>query len=160
MAIDFSLTNTHAVAFPSRLVAGYGGGHIFDIQLTSAADNGNIVGRGDYIKLGTYKEAAAAGSGTAGAFAGVIVEQAANGNWYVEVTAETDALFVYMPEISPYTDGKLRDPKLFYNATGDVVKGYSLHKGDIFEVSAAGFTGTPVVGKAVSVASKKLVVAS
>ena len=158
MAIDIS-TNTHAVAFPSRLVAGYGGGHIFDIQLTSAADNGNIVGRGNYIKLGTYAEAAAAGSGT-GAFAGKIVEQAANGNWYVEVTAETDALFVYMPQISPYTGGKLKDPKLFYNATGDVVKGYSLHKGDIFEVSAAGFTGTPVVGKTVSVGSKKLVVAS
>lgn len=153
MAIDVS-TSKHAVAFATRLVAGYGGGHIYDIQLTSNTDNGNLVGRGDYIKLGTYKEAAAP------TFAGKIVEQAANGNWYVEVTADTDALFVLMPEISPYEVGKLRVASIFYNATGDVVKAYSLKKGDIFEVSAEGFTGTPVVGKTVSVASKKLVVAS
>jgi len=48
----------------------------------------------------------------------------------------------------------------FYNKAGDVVKAYTLIVGDIFEVSAEAFTGTPVVNKAVSVASKKLVVAA
>lgn len=153
MAIDISTTK-HAVSFPSRLVAGYGGGHIYDIVLTTAADNGNLVGRGNYIKLGTYAEAAAP------TFAGKIVEHASNGNWYVEVTAATDALLVHMPAISPYPEKKLSVESVFYNAAGDVVKAYSLQKGDIFEVSAEGFTGTPVVGRNVSCASKKLVVAN
>lgn len=153
MAIDVSTNATHAVAFPSRLVAGYGGGHIYDILLTSAADNGNIVGRGDYIKLGTYKET------TPTSFAGKIVEQATNGNWYVEVTSATDGLFVYMPEISPYDTKSLRQAKLFYNASGDTVKGYSLQVGDIFEVSSEAIDGDPAVGKVISaITSKKITV--
>lgn len=150
MAIDFTVGRTHAVAFPSRVVAGYGGGHIYDILLTSDADNGSIVGRGDYIKLGTYKET------TPTSFAGKIVEQATNGNWYVEVTAATDGLFVYMPEISPYPERQLRDAKVFYNKSGEMVKGYSLQVGDIIEVSKEGFSGNPKVGKTISaIASKK-----
>lgn len=149
MAIDMTIGGTHAVAFPSRVVAGYGGGHIYDILLTSDADNGNIVGRGDYIKLGTYKET------TPTSFAGKIVEQATNGNWYVEVTADTDALFVYMPEISPYETRQLRSAKVFYNASGDTVKGYSLQIGDIVEVSSEGFIGAPKVGKSISAISSK-----
>ncbi len=153
MAIAFEVKK-HAVSFPSRIVAAYGGGHIYDIELTTDADNGNLVGRGDYIKLGTYKEAAAP------TFAGKIVEKAANGNWYVEVTAATEALLVHMPTISPYPEKALSVENVFYNKKGDVVKAYSLVKGDIFEVSDEGFDGTPAVGKTVSVASKKLKVAT
>ena len=153
--IDIAFTFTHNEAFPSRLLAANGGGHIFDIKLTADHDNGELVGRGDYIKLGTYKET------TAPTFAGKIVEQAANGNWYVEVTAATEALWILMPEITPYdTISQTQNPKAWVNKTGDVVKGYSLVKGDIFEMSAEGFQGTPVVGKAVSFASGKYVVAT
>lgn len=152
--IDISFVFTHNEAFPSRLLAANGGGHIFDIELTADHDNGELVGRGDYIKLGTYKET------TAPTFAGKIVEQAANGNWYVEVTAATEALWILMPEITPYDISQTQNPKAWVNKTGDVVKGYSLVKGDIFEMSAEGFQGTPVVGKAVSFASGKYVVAS
>jgi len=153
--IDIAFTFTHNEAFPSRLLAANGGGHIFDIELTADHDNGVLVGRGDYIKLGTYKEAAAP------TFAGKIVEQAANGNWYVEVTDATEALWILMPEISPYEAiPQTLDPKAWVNKKGDVVKGYSLVKGDIFEMSVEGFQGEPAVGKAVSFADGKYVVAA
>lgn len=153
--IDIAFTFTHNEAFPSRLLAANGGGHIFDIELTADHDNGVLVGRGDYIKLGTYKEAAAP------TFAGKIVEQAANGNWYVEVTDATEALWILMPEISSYEAiPQTLDPKAWVNKKGDVVKGYSLVKGDIFEMSVEGFQGEPAVGKAVSFADGKYVVAA
>lgn len=153
--IDIAFTFTHNEAFPSRLLAANGGGHIFDIELTADHDNGVLVGRGDYIKLGTYKEAAAP------TFAGKIVEQAANGNWYVEVIDATEALWILMPEISPYEAiPQTLDPKAWVNKKGDVVKGYSLVKGDIFEMSVEGFQGEPAVGKTVSFADGKYVVAA
>ena len=153
--IDMTYAKTHNEAFPSKLLAANGGGHIYDIKLTANHDNGVLVGRGDYIKLGTYQETTVPNT-----FAGIIREQAANGNWYVEVTAATEALWILMPEISPYGIKTLEDPKAWYNAQGDTVKGYSMTKGDIFEMSVEGFNGTPVVGKTVSFASGKYVVAS
>lgn len=153
--IDFAITFTHNEAFPSKLLAASGGGHIYDIQLTADHDNGVLVGRGNYIKLGTYQETTAPNT-----FAGIIREQAANGNWYVEVTAATEALWILMPEISPYEAiPETVNPKAWVNKAGDTVKGYSLTKGDIFEMSAEGFQGTPTGGKAVSFASGKYVVA-
>lgn len=152
--IDIAFVFTHNEAFPSRLLAANGGGHIFSIELTADHDNGELVGRGDYIKLGTYKEAAAP------TFAGKIVEQATDGNWYVEVTEATEALWILMPEITPYDIPQTENPKAWVNKTGDVVKGYSLVKGDIFEMSNEGFQGEPAVGKAVSFANGKYVVAA
>ena len=152
--IDFAITFTHNEAFPSKLLAASGGGHIYDIQLTADHDNGELVGRGNYIKLGTYQETTAPNT-----FAGIIREQAANGNWYVEVTAATEALWILMPEISPYEAiPETVNPKAWVNKAGDTVKGYSLTKGDIFEMSAEGFTGIPAVNKSVTFASGKYVV--
>ena len=39
----------------------------------------------------------------------------------------------------------------FYNANGDVVRSYPLFPGDTFELSAVGFSGTPVIDAAVTV---------
>ena len=44
----------------------------------------------------------------------------------------------------------------FYNAKGDVVRGYDLHKGDVFEVSAEGFDGEPAEKATVTCENKKL----
>lgn len=44
----------------------------------------------------------------------------------------------------------------FYNANGDIVRGYELYKGDIFELSKEGFEGTPEKGKSVTINSKKV----
>lgn len=152
--IDFAITFTHNEAFPSKLLAASGGGHIYDIQLTADHDNGVLVGRGNYIKLGTYQETTAPNT-----FAGIIREQAANGNWYVEVTAATEALWILMPEISPYEAiPETVNPKAWVNKAGDTVKGYELHKGDIFEMSVEGFNGTPAVNATVTFANGKYVI--
>jgi hypothetical protein len=148
MAVDISTTK-HAVAFPTKVAASAGSPHIFDVKLTAAHDNGVFLTLGSYVELGTYQEGTSKGTIT-----GTIVEQAANGDYYVEIaTAGTGTVFVYMPEISPYDNKRLQDEELFYNASGDVVKGYTLSYKDIVSLSAAGFTNTPVVGKSVTVDS-------
>lgn len=144
----------HAVAFPSKLLAQNGGKHIYNIELATDTDNGNLVARGAFIDLDSYEEAAAT------TFEGVIQKQAANGNWYVEVVNPGDALFVYMQAfIAEEWTNKFKKESNFFNAAGEMVRGYELAVGDVFEVSEAGFTGTPVAGAKVSVADKKLVVA-
>ena len=162
MAYGTPNVTKHCVCFPSKVLANFMGAHIYNITLTTAADNGNIIGRGAWTTFDNYAEAAV----TSG-FAGKIVAQAANGNWYIEVTAlpsdGSEALLVYNSLIIPYeSPAELADLSNFYNAAGEVVKGYVLTLGDIFEISAEGFTATrtPVVGRAVSVSSKKLEVAA
>lgn len=144
----------HAVAYPSKLLAQNGGKHIYNIELATDTDNGNLVAKGDFIDLDLYEEA------TATTFEGVIQKQAANGNWYVEVTNPGDALFVYMQAfIAEDWTNTWKKESNFYNAAGDTVRGYELAVGDVFEVSEECFDGTPEAGKTVSVAAKKLVVA-
>ena len=151
----------HAYAFQSKLLAGNGGEHIYNILLTADRDNGVIRGKGDWVEFDLYEEAAAPKD-----FAGVIVDQAADGNYYVEVTEPADAILILeVPEIDIDYDARFTDPKNFYNKEGDTVRGYALHKGDIFELSAEGFTTTPSassIGKSVSAnaTSGKLVIAS
>lgn len=157
MAYSYTVQK-HAVCFPTKIAQSAGSPHIYNIKLSTAADNGNIIGRGAWEDFDRYAEAAAPNG-----FAGKIVAQAANGNWYVEVTAlgSAEALLVYNSPILPFESPRdLADLSTFYNAAGDTVKAYTLIVGDIFEVSAEAFTGVPVANKAVSVASKKLVVAS
>ena len=154
MAIKLEFTK-HATAYPSKLLAKEGGKHIFNVQLTSDRDNGNLVGLGDWVSLDLYKE------GAPTTFAGVIRDQAANGNWYVEVTDPGDALLVYqVPMIAEDWTNKFKDEKNFYNATGDVVRCYELAAHDIFEVSAEAFSGTPEKGKTLSYETGKLKVAA
>ena len=153
MAIKYSIEK-HAVAFPSKLLAQNGGKHIYNVELATDTDNGNLVARGAFIDLDLYEEAAAT------TFEGVIQKKAANGNWYVEVKNPGDALFVYMQAfIAEEWTNKFKKESNFYNAAGETVRAYELAVGDVFEVSAEGFNGTPEAGKTVSVANKKLVVA-
>lgn len=144
----------HAVAFPSKLLAQTYGKHIYNIELTSDTDNGNLVAKGDFVDLDLYKE------GTVTEFEGVVRKQAANGNWYVEVTKPGDALFVYMqPFIAEEWTNTFKKESNFFNASGDTVRGYELAIGDVFEVSEEGFTSTPSEGATISsVTDKKLTV--
>lgn len=45
--------------------------------------------------------------------------------------------------------------KTFYNEKGDVVRGYEMAKGDVIELSAKAFDGTPEKGKTLTVADYK-----
>jgi hypothetical protein len=146
----------HAYCFPTKVLAGNGGEHILNIELTSDADNGSIVSAGDYKSFDNYVEAEAPAG-----YKAKIVDIAANGNFYVEVVDPADAILVCEVINNPYTnyDSRFKSDKNFYNAEGDVVRGYVLHKHDIYELSAEGFDGTPAVGKEVTVTGRKHVVA-
>ena len=145
--IDIS-TRKHIVAFPSRMRNAVAT-HLFDLELQENADNGELKSIGAYIKLGTYKAANAVST-----FTGKIVEQASNGNWYIEVQDDyPDICFIYKSPKSAYAEDRLKVESLFYNdITEDdpMIKGYPLSKRDIFEISPIGFTGKPVVGKSVT----------
>ena len=149
--VDFQTTK-HAVAFVSNVKSAISG-HVFDIELVDdTLENGSLIGVGDYIKLGTYKQ------GEAGAnFSGTIVEKSARGNWYVQIDNPDDTLFVMNAPISPYDLKQLRQESSYYisKANNEMAKGYELAKWDIVEVSDLAFDGTPQVGKTVKAANKK-----
>ena len=155
MAIKFEIEK-HAYCFPTKVLAGNGGAHLLNIELTADADNGSIVSVGDYKSFDNYVE------GTAPAtYEAKIVDVAANGNFYVQVVEPADAVLIC--EVPVMTmgnyDSRFKDPKNFYNAAGDVVRGYCLSKLDVYELSAEGFDGTPEVGKTVTITDRKHVVA-
>ena len=149
MATDY--VNKHAVSGVSKLLATNGGAHIYNVTLSTVADNGNIIGRGDMVSLDNYAEA------TPTTFKGKIVWKASNGNWYVEVLEADNALLVYNVPIN--ADEKKRE-QYFYNEVGDVARAHELVKGDIFELSAEGFSGSPTKGASITtITGKKLVIA-
>ena len=149
MAIRMSIEDTHAVCFPSKLVAGNGGEHILNLFLTADRDNGVIRGVGDWKDYDRYTEANAPQT-----FAGTIVDIAADGNFYVQVDVPADAVLVYeVPEFTNTYDSRFLDLHNWYNPKDSTVRAYVLHKWDIFEVSKEAFTTTPddeSVGKTVT----------
>ena len=149
MAIRMSIENTHAVCFPSKLVAGNGGEHIVNLFLTADRDNGTIRSIGAWKDFDRYTEANAPQG-----FAGKIVDVAADGNYYVQVDTPADAVLIYeVPEFTNTYDSRFIDLHNWYNPQGSTVRAYVLHKYDIFEVSKEAFTTDPVstdIGKSVS----------
>lgn len=158
MAIRYSIEK-HAVAAPAKLLATNGGAHIYNVTLSTDADNGAIIKRGAWNSFDNYKEAKAT------TFDGVVREKAANGNWYVEVLSNQglDALFVHNVPINAETyNNEFKKESNFFNEAGSVVRAHELCAGDIIEVSAENFSETgeePYVGGTItSIADKKLVV--
>jgi len=58
MAYETPNMTKHAICFPSKVLAGNMGAHIFNVTLTTAADNGNVIGRGNWKAFDNYEEAA------------------------------------------------------------------------------------------------------
>lgn len=134
MAIKFEIKK-HSVCFPTKLLAGNGGAHIYNIVLDADTDNGTLCTRGAYESFDQYKAATAPAT-----FEGVITEQAADGNWYVEVVKPEDAILIYeVPVIAETYDSRFTDIANFYNEKGKTVRGYALTKGDIYELSEDAF---------------------
>lgn len=158
MAFDISASLTHNIFFPSKLLASAGGKHQYDIILTAVHDNGTLVNKGTWNSFDNYNEAAVAASNS---FAGVIrqADETNDGQWYVEVTADTDLLILYNSPVSPYGEERFQNEALFYNAIGDTVRGFELAKGDIFNISTSAFDGTPEAGKTLTYKNGKYVVA-
>lgn len=148
----------HAVAGSTRLLATNYGKHIFSVKITEDMDNGCIIGVGDFHAMEYYDQAAA------GTFTGKIVGQASNGNYYVEVATVDDStvLVLTTPLLYEEWTKELQEEWQFFNANGDIVRAYGLAPHDVFELSAEGFDGDPVVGRGVTVnaSTHKLTVAA
>lgn len=153
MATNFFNFSKHAVAGSSKLKATVAG-NIYSVKIDEDLDNGSILAKDAWLAPEYYSAKDSTG------FAGVIVEQAANGNWYVEVTEPGNALLVLqVPMIYEEYTTQCQHESNFYNEAGDIVRCYELVKGDIFELSAEGFNGDPVKGATVSVTNKQVTVA-
>lgn len=154
MAIKFSIEK-HAVAYPSMMLATNGGKHIYSVELDKDTDNGQIVAKDAWkgqqyygVKDSTGVEA-------------VVLEQAANGNWYVEITKPADGLFIYqVPMIEEEYTKEFQKESNFYNLKGDIVRAYEMAVGDIVEVSEGGFDVKPEAGKVLTVENRKFKVAA
>lgn len=145
----------HATCNPSNLLAQEYGAHIFNIELVSDADNGNLVKVGDWKALDLFAE------DTATTFTGKIVQKMPNGNWLVLVEDPGDSVLVYQTPIAAedWTNSWRKESNM-YNKAGSIVRCYELRKWDRFEVSTEAFDGTPTVGSTISeVSSKKLKIA-
>ena len=150
MAIKYAI-ESHAWGAPAKVLAAEGGKHIYNVLLLDDCDNTNFIARDEWLSLDLYSEKAAT------TFSGIVREQAANGNYYVEVVNPGDALFVYnVPIIEEDWTNSFKKESNFYNAAGDIVRAYELAVGDVLEISDAGFTATPTVGATVSLSGKKL----
>lgn len=157
MATSFINFVKHAVCGTTKLSATKYGRHIFNIKIEADLDNGSIVAMGDLVAgtLDTYVAKASTG------FAGIVEGKAANGNFYVRVTEPGDAILLHNPELiyENYTTA-MQHASNFYNAAGDIVRGYQLEVGDVFELSVEGFVAEPAIGNTVSVDSTYKLVAA
>ena len=143
----------HAVAGSTRLTAtkGFGGHGPIDIKISKDLDNGSIIGKG--ANLGGQVYAMATPTTLTGK---ILHEKAANGNFYVEVATAANAYLVLTTPTTYYDwTTPMSAESTFYNANGDVVRAYPLFPGDVFELSAEGFDGTPAVDATISVDTSK-----
>lgn len=149
MAIKYTIEK-HASCFPSLMLAQNGGKHIYSVQLDKDTDNGSIVAKGDWKGQQYYGVKDSTG------VEGIVLEQAANGNWYVEITAAGDGLLIYqVPLIEEQWTKEFQKEGNFYNLNGDIVRAYELAAGDIIECSAECFDKTPSAKKKLTVENRK-----
>lgn len=129
----------HGVCFTSKCLAATGGKHIYNIKISADRDNGDVVAKGDWGGMEYYADKASTG------VTGKILEVAANGNYYVEIVNPGDGVLLRnTPLIAEEFTRTFQKECNFYNAQGEIVRGYELAAGDIIELSAECFVGEPV----------------
>lgn len=143
---------SHVVSFPSKIASACGQyGHIFNtVVQDDTVDNGALCLKGDYVSFDQYEQAAFE---SGDAITGEIIDQDANGLWYVEfksLPANKTVLYMYNAPISEYAERSLQDESLWVNVQGDVVQGMQLIVNDVAEYSDLAFEGDPAVGTAVT----------
>ncbi|WP_346961258.1 hypothetical protein [Clostridium sp.] len=145
----------HGVCFTSKVLAAQGGKHIYNIKIAANRDNGSVVAKGEWGGMEYYEEKASTG------VTAVVLEQAANDNWYVEITNPGDGIVLRnVPMIAEEFTKKFQKEENFFNGQGEIVRGYELAAGDILELSEACFTGTPVAKKTLTIENYKWKVAT
>lgn len=160
MATKVNYDATHAVCFPSKLLAQEGGKHIISVKPEADRDQGTLCGKGDFIALDYYKEVAST------SFTGKIIALdtarssllAETEYYYIEVTDPGDAWLICSDEVIMDGNGTTASmqKERFYNAKGEPARAYELAKHDVFSISKTGIDGTVEVGKEVSVENYRL----
>lgn len=149
MAVSMTIA-THGWAYPSKVLAATGGKYVYNITIEKDHDNGEVVGRGEFIELDRYKEADAT------EVEALIVDYAPNGNFYMEIVNPGDALILRNVPVTPYKfNATVKQEKVFYNEKGDTVRGYELAKGDVWEVSPECFGYEAKIGDSVTATNGK-----
>lgn len=121
---DIMQGTAHAVC-ESSLLKATTDGHIYSLKCDADYDNGSIVCVGDWVEGQVFKTK-------------------------TYVAGEHPVLILSAPT-GYHTESKyMTEEKYFYNKAGEIARGYELYVGDIFTLSADGFTGTPAVGKFVN----------
>lgn len=147
MAIKYNVTR-QGYASPARVLAQNYGAHIFSTVASEDQPNGTLVLKGDYVSLDLYEQADASEA----TFKATITDKAVNGNFYVEIDENPGhVLVVYQkPLIDEESPRSFTSLYNFYNEKGDDVRSYDTIYGDVWELSAELFDGTPVVGAKIS----------
>lgn len=157
MAIKFTIEKHH-VCFPTKVLSGQVG-RTLNMVIKTDTDNGTVVGKGAYVSFDQYETAAAPST-----FEGEILEQAADGNWYVEVKkidVNEPAILIYeVPVIAEQNyDSRFKALSNFFNEASSTrtktVRGYVLNVTDVYELSEDAFEGTPGKGKKVTINGQK-----
>ena len=150
----------HHVAFPTKVLSERVG-RTLNMVISEDTDNGTVCGKGKYVSFDQYKVAEVPAG-----FEGEILEQAADGNWYVEVKKidpNAPAILIYeVPQIAETYNSKFTAISNFFNAATPertkTVRGFVLGVTDVYELSEDAFEGTPVAGKKVTINGQKHVV--
>ena len=160
MAIRFNLERHH-VCFPTKVLSERVG-RTLNMVIKEDTDNGTVCGKGAYVSFDQYEVAEVPAT-----FEGEILEQAADGNWYVEVKKidpNNPAILIYeVPEIAETYNSEFTALSNFFNAaTADrtkTVRGFVLGVTDVYELSEDAFEGVPVAGAKVTINGQMHVVA-
>lgn len=118
------IMNKHWVCESTKLLATYGGAHIYNVEMPEDLDNGTLLQLGDYIADEYYKG---------------------------EAVADKGVVLVLNPPLCPNT--LLKDyasEYRYYNEKEAIVRCYSLTPRDRFTISAEAFDGELAIGKFVS----------
>lgn len=156
MALRYSIEKHH-VCFPTKVLSERVG-RTLNMVIKEDTDNGTVVGKGSYVSFDQYETATAPA-----AFEGEILEQAADGNWYVEVKkidVNAPAVLIYeVPTIAENYNSKFTATANFFNEASTsrtkTVRGFVLGVTDVYELSEDAFEGTPVTGKKVTISGQK-----
>lgn len=160
MALRYSIEKHH-VCFPTKVLSERVG-RTLNMVIKEDTDNGTVCGKGAYVSFDQYEVADVPAT-----FEGEILEQAADGNWYVEVKKvdpnEPAVLIYEVPIIAENYNSKFTSTANFFNeASADrtkTVRGFVLGVTDIYELSEDAFEGVPVAGAKVTISGQKHVVA-
>lgn len=122
MNVFDNITGVKHTVCESSLLKSTEVGHIYSLKCHDDLDNGSIVSVGDWVEAQVFNSK--------------------------EFAKGTRPVLILTTPIGYNSDRReYQNECYFYNAKGEIARGYELNDGDIFTVSEGIFDGTPEVGK-------------